>query len=117
MRIKAILGYRRAPGVSEEDYDEWLFSTHLPDLLANPHLDKIVANKVLRPVRTASGGTMEIPAGEPLYRISELYFDSEQEYANYLRWFEIHPIPQERGPRGRTEFAFYVLAESAEITR
>lgn len=117
MTVKAILGYTRASNLSEEQYDDWLFTVHLPDLLANPHLNRVVVNKVTRPITSASGGTMEIPDGVPLQRISELYFDSEVAYMAYLAWFEAHPIPRERGPLGRTEFAFYVLTESIEIAR
>lgn len=57
MPLKTILGYDIVPGVSSEEYEKWLFEVHAPDLLANPYLDRIVFNKVLRPVTQASGGT------------------------------------------------------------
>ena len=28
-----------------------------------------------------------------------------------------HPIPAERGPAGRTDFMFYLVTESTEVTR
>jgi len=117
MTVKTILGYQIQPGVSPEEYEQWLFEVHAPDLLANPHLDRIVFNKVLRPVRQASGGTAEVPEGPTFYRIAEMHYADEQAYAQYLAWFDDHPIAPERGPAGRTVFRFYVVAESTEVTR
>lgn len=117
MSITTILGYDIQPGVSAEEYEAWLFDVHAPDLLANPHLDRIVFNKVLRPVRQASGGTADVPEGLSFYRIAEMHFADEQAYADYLAWFEEHPLPTERGPAGRTDFKFYLVTESTEVTR
>ncbi len=117
MSIKTILGYEIADGVSQEEYEDWLFNVHAPDLLANPHLDRIVFNKVLRPVRQASGGSASIPDGYSFYRIAELHYANEEAYARYLTWFEENPIPAERGPAGRTEFKFYLVTDSTEVTR
>lgn len=115
--FKTILGYVIEEGVTEEEYEAWLFETHAPDLLANPHLDRIIFNKVLGPVTTASGGTADIPAGETFYRIAEMQFADEQAYHAYREWFTEHPIPLERGPAGRTRFKFYVTATPTEVTR
>jgi hypothetical protein len=115
--IKAILGYDIAPGVSAEEYEHWLFTVHAPDLLANPHLDQIVFNKVLRPVTQASGGTAAVTRNQMFYRIAELHFADEAAYERYRRWFDDHPIPIERGPAGRTAFRFYVLAEPTVVRR
>ncbi|MGH3315146.1 MAG: EthD domain-containing protein [Nocardioidaceae bacterium] len=115
--IKTILGYDIVEGVSAEEYERWLFEVHAPDLLANPHLDRIVFNKVLRPVRQASGGTAEIPEGHSFYRIAEMHFADEEAYERYQEWFDDHPLPAERGPGGRTDFKFYLLAEPTEVTR
>ncbi len=111
MSVKTILGYEIQPGVTPEDYERWLFDVHAPDLLANPHLDRIVFNKVLRPVRQASGGSATVPEGLSFYRIAEMH------YAKYLEWFQDNPIPAERGPAGRTDFKFYLVTESTEVTR
>lgn len=115
--IKALVGYTLVEGVTPEEYDEWLWKVHTPDLLANPHLDKIVYNTILRPVQTASGDTMKLPESMPLYRIAEMHFRDEAAYADYRAWFAEHPIPVERGPAGRTDFRFYLLAEVTEATR
>lgn len=117
MSIKAVLGYDIAPGVSPEEYEAWLFDVHAPDLLANPHLDRIVFNKVLRPVRQASGGTADVPEGLSFYRIAEMHYADEAAYQAYLDWFAENPIPAERGPGGRTDFAFYLITESTTVTR
>jgi hypothetical protein len=117
MTVKTILGYEIQPGVSAEEYERWLFDVHAPDLLANPHLDRIVFNKVLRPVRQASGGTADVPEGYTFYRIAEMHYADEDAYQRYLEWFDANPIPAERGPAGRTAFKFYVVTESTEVTR
>lgn len=116
--IKTILGYDVVEGVTPEAYDDWLFRVHAPDLLANPYLDRVVFSKVLRPVARTSAGAA--PAGAdrlPFARIGEMYFADEDAYANYVAWFDAHPVPAERGPAGRTDFRFYVVVEAVEVSR
>jgi hypothetical protein len=115
--IKTILGYDIVEGVSHEEYERWLFEVHAPDLLANPHLDRIVFNKVLRPVLRTSGGAAETGTAQMYYRIAEMHFANEVAYQAYLDWFEDHPIPAERGPAGRTAFRFYVVAQPTVVER
>jgi hypothetical protein len=115
--IKALVGYTLVEGVTPEEYDKWLWEVHTPDLLANPHIDKIVYNTVLRPVRSTSGDTMRLPDSMTLYRIAEMHFRDMAAYEAYRTWFSEHPIPVERGPAGRTDFKFYLLAEVAEAAR
>jgi hypothetical protein len=117
MTVKTILGYDIVPGVTPEEYEKWLVEVLAPDLLANPYLDRIVFNKVLRPVRQASGGSAAVPEGLTFYRIAEMHYADEQAYQNYLVWFAEHPFPAERGPAGRTDFKFYLVTESTEVTR
>ena len=115
--FKTILGYDIEDGVTEEEYERWLFEVHAPDLLANPHLDRIIFNKVEGRVTSASGGTADIPQGQSFYRIAEMHFADEAAYRAYREWFADHPIPLERGPAGRTRFTFYVTATPTEVTR
>jgi hypothetical protein len=115
--IKALVGYTLVDGVTPESYDKWLWDVHTPDLMANPHIDKIVYNTVLRPVESASGDTMKLPASIPLYRVAEMHFRDMAAYEAYRAWFADHPIPAERGPAGRTNFKFYLLTDVAEATR
>jgi len=114
--IKTILGYDIIPGVTEEEYERWLFEVHAPDLLANPYLDRLVFNKVERTVSHATGNT-PIPDSLSFYRISEMHFADEAAYEQYLQWFADNPIPAERGPAGRTAFRFYVVTTPQEVTR
>jgi hypothetical protein len=115
-KVKAILGYDIAAGVTVDEYERWLWEVHVRDLLANPYLDRMVFNTVLEPVAATSAGT---PTGgaTTFYRIAELHFADLEAYNAYRRWFEEHPIPAERSPAGRTEFRFYVLCEVAEAAR
>lgn len=115
--FKTILGYVIEDGVTEEEYEKWLFEIHAPDLLANPYLDRIIFNKVQGRVTSASGGTADIPEGEMFYRIAEMQFADEAAYGAYRDWFTNNPIPIERGPAGRTRFKFYVTATPTEVTR
>lgn len=115
--IKALIGYTIVEGVTPEEYDRWLREVHTPDLLANPFLDRIVYNTVIRPVETASGDTAPVPPSLPLYRIAELHFRDMAAYEAYRAWFNDHPLPKERGPAGRTDFRFYVLADVVEASR
>ena len=115
--IKTILGYDIASGVTEEEYEKWLFNVHVPDILANPHVDRLVFNKVLRPVATSSDGSVAIPPDMSFYRIAEMHFADEGAYQRYRDWFVDHPIPADRGPAGRTEFRFYLLTDTTEVSR
>lgn len=115
--LKTILGYDIVEGVSAEEYERWLFEVHAPDLLANPNIDRIVFNKVLRPVTRTSGGAAEVPPSESFYRIAEMHFADEQAYARYLDWFVQHPLDPARGPGGRTAFKFYLVTDSTEVDR
>ena len=114
--IKTILGYRVVPGLSAAEYERWLFDVHAPDILANPHVDRLVFNKVERRVRYATGG-VPIPDDADLYRIAEMHFADEAAYERYLQWFADHPIPPERGPAGRTDFRFYVVTTPTVVER
>ena len=52
--IKALVGYTLVEGVTPEEYDRWLWDIHTPDLLANPHLDRIVYNTILKPIKNTN---------------------------------------------------------------
>ena len=116
-QVKAILGYDIIDGVSVEDYERWIWDIHVPDLLANPYLDKLVFNTVIRPIIATSSGSPTAEDPETFYRIAELHFADHDAYEKYLDWFRENPIPPERGPAGRTNFRFYVLTDSVEATR
>jgi hypothetical protein len=115
--VKAILGYDIIDGISVDDYERWIWEIHAPDLLANPFVDKLVFNTVIRPITATSSGSATAEDPETFYRIAELHFADHQAYEQYVEWFKVHPIPPERGPAGRTEFRFYVLTDSVEATR
>ncbi len=115
--IKALVGYNIFPGMTPVEYDAWLWQIHVPDLLANPHIDKIVFNTVLQPVQWTSGDADQVENGITLYRIAEMHFKSLEAYQRYRDWFKEHPLPVERGPKGRTDFKFYLLCQVAEATR
>jgi hypothetical protein len=116
-QVKAILGYDIIEGVSVEDYERWIWDVHVPDLLANPYLDKLVFNTVIQPIVSTSSGSATAEDPETFYRIAELHFADHDAYEKYLEWFRENPIPPERGPAGRTNFRFYVLTDSVEATR
>lgn len=114
--VKAILGYDIVEGMSVDDYEKWLWEVHVPDLLANPFLERMVFNTVIRPITATSSGSATTQEPETFYRIAELHFADHDAYRCYLQWFQDHPIPPGRGPAGRTVFRFYLLTDSVEAT-
>ncbi len=114
--VKAILGYDIVDGISVEEYERWIWDVHVPDLLANPYLDKLVFDTVVRPITATSSGSATADEPMTFYRIAEMHFASHEDYEKYLAWFKDNPIPPERGPAGRTKFRFYVLTDSVEAT-
>lgn len=117
MAIRTILGYDIEEGVDPEEYERWLFDIHIPDILANPFVDRLSFNKVLRPVAQASDGSPITKEGLSFYRIAEMEFADEDAYRSYIEWFAEHPVPSERGPKGRTKFKFYLVTESTIADR
>jgi hypothetical protein len=115
--IKTLVGYNILPPLTPAEYDAWLWDIHVPDIMANPHIEKIVFNTVLRPVTTTSGGSSTIDDGITLYRVAEMHYKDMDAYNAYHEWFKENPIPPERGPAGRSDFKFYLLCEVAEATR
>jgi hypothetical protein len=115
--VKAILGYDIVEGVAVDEYEQWLWEVHVPDLLANPFVDSLVFNKVIRPITATSSGSATAENPQTFYRIAELQFADHDAYQAYLQWFRDNPIPPERGPAGRTNFRFYVLTDSVEAKR
>ena len=115
--VKAILGYEIVEGMTVEEYDEWLWEVHAPDLLANPYIDRVVFDTVVRPINQTSAGTPITDDPISLFRIAELHFADHEAYEGWLRWFEENPVPIERSPFGRTDFRFYVLTDSVVAER
>ncbi len=115
--VKCVIGYDVAEGMTIEEYDRWLWDVHVPDLLANPYLDKLVFNTTIRPVLEMSGRVGTVPASQSYHRIAEMHFEDLETYEQYLKWFEAHPLSEERGPKGRTDFKFYLLCDVAEVSR
>ena len=115
--IKTLIGYDIEPGVSVEEYDRWLREVHIPDILANPHVERLVFNTVIRPVTSTSGGAAAVEGGLTFYRVAEMHFRDMSAYEQYVAWFREHPLLKERGPASRTAFRFYLLANSFEATR
>ena len=115
--VKAILGYDIVEGVSAVEYERWLADVHFPDLLANPFLERLIANDVVRPITATSAGTETTAEPTTFYRIVELHFADSDAYQQYLSWFEENPIDPSRGPAGRTDFGFYLLTKTTVIDR
>jgi len=103
--VKAILAYDIMPDMSVEEYDKWLREIHIPDLSKIPGLRKIVFN-------TVKG----IVLGETtFYRIAELHYDSMEAFEQAKKWREDNPVSEERSPKGKTDFKFYVVCETEEV--
>jgi hypothetical protein len=103
--VKAILGYDIMPGMSVAQYEKWLKEIHIPDLSKVPGLKRVVLNTVKGIVR---GDTT-------FYRIAELHYDNMETFERARKWREENPVSEERSPKGRTDFKFYVVCETAEF--
>jgi hypothetical protein len=104
--VKAILGYNIVAGMSVKAYEKWLREIHLPDLARIPGLKRVVFNTVKDIVR---GNTT-------FYRIAELHYESMEAFEKAKSWREENPVSKERAPDGKTDFKFYVVCESEEVT-
>ena len=103
--VKAILGYDIMPGMSVQEYEKWLREIHIPDLARIPGLRKIVFN-------TVEG----IVQGETtFYRIAELHYDSMEAFEKAREWRKQNPVSDEKSPKGKTDFKFYVVCETEEV--
>jgi uncharacterized protein (TIGR02118 family) len=100
--VKVILGYDIVPGMTVQEYENWLRDIHIPDLANIPGLKKVVFNTVKGIVR---GETT-------FYRIAELHYDSMETFEKAKKWREENPVSEERSPKGKTDFKFYVVCES-----
>ncbi|CAK0854026.1 unnamed protein product [Prorocentrum cordatum] len=116
--VRGLLAYNREAGVTEQEYDEWLYTVHYHDLLANPALRGITLSTVLaeKPI-LSSGLEVGVDPATSFWRLVELHFDSLQDYRQYVEWFKSHVIPQPRTPAGRSSFRFYVLSSAEEMVR
>lgn len=116
--VVGLLAYsilEREGGVDE--YDRWLYSEHYPDLLANPHLQKICLRSVCpgKKARLSSGASV---VNELEFdRLAELHFASHDAYAQYIEWFQANVVPKARTPAGRSAFKFYLLSEGEWVAR
>lgn len=117
MTVKALVGYDVVAGMDREAYDRWLWDVHVPDLMANPYLDRIIFNTVTDAITTTSDGVTPATQAMSLYRVAELHFADGTAARRYREWFRDHPIPPERGPAGRSDFRFYVMCDVQEVTR
>ncbi len=115
--IKAVIAYDIAEGVEEQEYNDWIVDVHVHDLLANPYIDRLLFDTVMRPVVSSSGGASSIGNEILPYRVAEIHYADEDSYEKSLAWFADHPIPPERGPAGRTRFYFYVLTNVVSVDR
>jgi hypothetical protein len=103
--VKAILGYDIVPGITVAEYEKWLRDIHVPDLCRIPGLKKVVFN-------TIRGKVM---GDTTFYRIAELHYDNMEAFERAKKWRQDHPVSDERSPKGKTDFRFYVICETEEI--
>lgn len=119
--VVGLLAYDVCDPLTEAEYDRWLYDIHYHDLMANPHLDKIVLRTVSRdrPARLSSGATVQNKI--EFFRLAELYFRDHAAYLDYVQWFQAKgytsPEHKDRTPAGKSAFHFYLLSTSESISR
>jgi uncharacterized protein (TIGR02118 family) len=104
--VRLVFVYRLKPGVDPDDFERWLYDTHIPDLLENPFIKRLVLNRVL------AGPDGEAPR---YYRTAEQHFDDEQSYLNAQEWRRAHPVPVERSAGPLIEVDFRVICAGEEV--
>jgi hypothetical protein len=104
---KSVLGYDIVSTMAVEDYERWLWDIHSPDLLLNPHLERIVFNTV----------TGTVDGDVTFFRISELHIKDESSHAAWAKWHNENPVSVDRSPVGKTAFRFYVVVSGDDVRR
>jgi hypothetical protein len=104
--VRLVFAYRLRPGVDSSEFERWLYDIHIPDLVANPYIKRLVLNRVI-----AS------PDGEPAryYRTAEQHFDDEDAYRKSQEWREQHPVPESRSAAPLIEVDFRVVCSGEEV--
>lgn len=115
--VVGLLAYEICEPLSEEEYDRWLFGEHYHDLMANPHLQKIVLHTVSKDKKARLSTGAEVDNKVGFFRLAELHFRDFAAFDSYVDWFRANVIPAERGPAGRSAFKFYHLAGTECIER
>jgi hypothetical protein len=49
------------------------------------------------------------------YRIAELHYDNMASFERATKWRKKNPVSDERSPKGKTDFKFYVVCETEEF--
>jgi hypothetical protein len=104
--IRLVFAYSLRPGVDSEEFERWLYAIHIPDLLENPYITRLVLNRVI------AG-----PDGEPgrYYRTAEQHFVDEEAYRRSLDWRREHPVPAARAADPLIEIDFRAVCSGEEV--
>jgi len=114
---KTIPRYDIELGVTEREYERWLLEGHVPDIRANPHVDKPVLNSVTGHLPAISGGSLSTSEGLSFYRFALMHFRARASYQVYRSWLAEHPIADECRPNGWARFGSYLVTEVIEVER
>lgn len=115
--VVGLLAYDICEPLTKEEYDRWLFDVHYHDLMANPHLDKIVLRTVSKDKKAMLSSGAAVTNDIEFYRLAELHFKDYSSYDEYIAWFRANAIPPPRTPVGKSAFRFYLLSEAESILR
>lgn len=115
--VVGLLAYDVCAPLTEDEYNKWLFDVHYHDLMANPHLDKIVLHTVCKDKRAKLSSGASVDNKVEFFRLAELHFRDHVAYTSYIAWFQANVIPPPRTPVGKSAFKFYLLSESESILR
>jgi len=115
--VVGLLAYNVCQPLTEAEYDKWLFDIHYHDLMANPHLEKIVLHTVSKDKKAHLSSGSAVKNEFEFFRLAELHFQDYAAYSEYTKWFQANAIPPPRTPAGKSAFKFYLLSEGESILR
>jgi hypothetical protein len=104
--VRLVFAYTLRPGIDPDEFERWLYDIHVPDLLKNPYIKRLVLNRVIA-----------APEGEPAryYRTAEQHFDDEETYRRSQEWRRQHPVPESRSAAPLIEIDFRVVCAGEEV--
>lgn len=104
--VRLVFAYGLKPGIDPKEFEQWLYKLHIPDLLANPYIKRLVLNRV---IATPDGESQRY------YRTAEQHFEDIEHYHLAQQWRQQHPVPYERSAAPRIEIDFRVICLGEEI--
>ena len=114
--FRGLVAYDIHQNKTQAEFEDWLWNQHFPDLLENPHLNKISQVAVVDKQAQLSNGQV-FNASKPFSHMTMLHFTDAAAYDNYIQFFIAYPIPASRSSALYCATKFYVLGQTQEVLK